>query len=84
MDLTHNFRILIHFVELPSRESGFSSNENAISYSDKVPATGKTGDVVFNRKPEVKNGRVIIGWYCVSGGKTPRWCPLSFDAAEKK
>lgn len=65
-------------------EQGIVFNENAISYSDKVPATGKTGDVVFNRKPEVKNGRVIIGWYCVSGGKTPRWCPLSFDAAEKK
>ena len=63
---------------------GIVFNENAISYSDRIPETGKPGDVVFCRKPAVRNGRVVIGWYCVTGGKEPRWCPLSFSMEEMK
>lgn len=65
-------------------ERGIVFNENSLFYSDKAPATGKTGDVVFSRKPEIKNGRVIIGWYCLNGGKTPRWCPLSLEVDKQK
>ena len=63
-------------------EKGLRFGQNAISYSDTVPQTGKPGDVVFCRKPVVTKGRVVIGWYCVSGGDKPRWCPLSFAAED--
>ena len=56
---------------------GVVFNENAISYSDEVPKTGNPGDVVFCRKPAVKDGRVVIGWYCLTNGKSPCWCPIS-------
>ena len=63
-------------------DKGLRFGQNTVSYSDTVPQTGKPGDVVFCRKPAVKNGRVVIGWYCVDGGAKPRWCPLSFAAED--
>ena len=63
-------------------DKGLRFGQNTVSYSDTVPQTGKPGDMVFCRKPAVKNGRVVIGWYCVDGGAKPRWCPLSFAAED--
>ena len=63
-------------------------DRNTISYADRVPQDNDSkampGDVVFCRKPEVKDDRVVIGWYCLAGGKSPRWCPISIAASEMK
>lgn len=64
---------------------GMVFDKNSVSYADAAPErTGETGDVVFSRKPVVKNDRVIIGWYCLTGGKSPKWVPLGIDAGEAK
>ena len=69
-------------------DSGVRIDRNTITYADTVPrgkdVKAMPGDVVFSRKPEVKDGRVVIGWYCLTGGESPRWCPISISAAEMK
>ena len=69
-------------------DCGIRIGGNTVSYADAMPQ-GKDmkampGDVVFSRKPEVKDGRVIIGWYCLDGGQSPRWSPISISASERK
>ena len=63
-------------------QRGIVFGKNTISYGDAPADEGTPGDVIFSRKPEMKDGRVIIGWYCADGGRPARWLPLSI-AAEK-
>ena len=28
------------------------------------------------------NGKLVIGWYCVQGGKTARWVPFTLTSGE--
>ena len=61
---------------------GIVFGKNTISYGDGPTKKGNIGDIVFCRKPVVKNGKLMIGWYCVNGGNTARWLPFSVNAEE--
>lgn len=64
---------------------GIVFGQNALSYADAVPddGRGKPGDIILSRKPEMKDGKIIIGWYCLSGGKPPKWIPVGIEAEMK-
>ena len=61
---------------------GVVFGKNTITYGDAPGADGNTGDIIFSRKPEMKNGKLVIGWYCVQGGKTARWVPFTLTSGE--
>ncbi|OQA81614.1 MAG: Pectate lyase superfamily protein [Lentisphaerae bacterium ADurb.Bin242] len=85
-EMNCNRFILSDFKEAVGIDSnrGIVFGQNAIAYADAAPKTGTSGDIVFSRKPEMKNGKVVIGWYCIAGGKAAKWLPVSIDGADDR
>jgi hypothetical protein len=65
---------------------GVTFDRNSVSYAAAAPESGQgsPGDFVFNRKPEMKDGKIVIGWYCLAGGKDSKWVAVGVDAVEAK